>query len=62
MRHSLVPSPSSCGAECLKQQTACRRTLHELRRERRDQRPGWAGNHIGFYPYPTGNTDVFTRE
>jgi|AmaraimetFIIA100_FD_contig_121_184432_length_6864_multi_5_in_0_out_0_2 hypothetical protein len=62
MRHSLVPSPSSCGAEYLKQQTACRRTLHELRRERRDQRPGWAGNHIGFYPYPTGNTDVFTRE
>jgi hypothetical protein len=18
------------------------------------QRPGWAGNHIGFYPFPTG--------
>ena len=21
------------------------------------QRPGWAGNHIGFYPFPTGIND-----
>jgi hypothetical protein len=21
------------------------------------QRPGWAGNHIGFYPFPNGSAD-----
>jgi hypothetical protein len=25
------------------------------------QHPGWAGNHIGFYPFPTSNADE-TRE
>jgi len=21
------------------------------------QRPGWPGNHVGFYPFPTGSAD-----
>jgi hypothetical protein len=26
------------------------------------QRPGWAGKHIGFYPFPTGTADEMREE
>jgi len=36
------------GARC----TSCGRKGATL------QHPGWAGNHIGYYPFPTSSTDV----
>jgi hypothetical protein len=32
--------------------------LHQLRQQSATlRRPGWAGNHIGFYPFPTDIDD-----
>jgi hypothetical protein len=53
-RHSLALSPSSCGGRMLRASARCTNcggkgaTL---------QRPGWAGNHIGFYPFPMSIAD-----
>jgi hypothetical protein len=51
------------GAECFERQTARLRTLYECGEKGATlQRPGWAGNHIGFEPFPIDGSDVVSGE
>src|SRR5215831_5205545 len=54
MRHWPAPSPSSYGGDASSDKLRAGARCTKLRRESATlQRPGWAGNNVGFYPFPT---------